>query len=918
MYLTLAINLKTFIFKTFSKLKRSRFTVPIILAILDALAFRSFLTRKFIFTTWDYSYPLSLNQAINSLKSTLYLVGDNYGLGFSDNQLPMSFYYWLINLALIAVFGIHANKVLIFVGSMIAGIGMYRLLENLKLGKFTAAVFGFLYMFNPFLFSRLIAGHYDLFLAAAFLPFFYDRLQDFFHKPGSFKLLVVIVLFILSSMHPVMLSINLFLTSALFLYFLITGSYKGKRILSVFPLLLFIICTNLHWILPMAVNFRSGRPYLRGDLNTVNEAVNRMDKFVKTGSPIIYPIFFTNTSELATEYAYPVRQPFFWYSAQLIIIISILVYLLRIFRKVPKVFWFNTGIYLVFLVLTSGSGNPVGKFIYRVLLSRLTPIFLVFSNSNRFLIGAIFAFTVVSAIAVSGLIIRFRVSWWYKLLIIFVVIIRTLAYFDDSFFKRKPENSIMPLAYHLQKLKSEDAKILDIISSPKEYRIGFLPPYQLSPVSSIELNWGSQAQKGYNGDYFNGTSAGDTYQLYIISLLVQKQTQTLHIGKMLGLANVGEIIFPQYDNYYYFWPFGTHSRTKFSGGLFNSDQSLERNINLQTDLISSEYNRIKLYKNNYNLPRIYGFNRIFGIVGGYEVLKDIAADSGFNFAEDNITFIKQTSLTDFMSLDGYILKDNDLSPLLFKSADAKYRADIMKNPRYQLTGYFRGEPEIAAIPAKEKGILLQKGNYELKSNAGGGDNVVLLIRFIQKPDNFIVNGQRLDLTSVRNNSGKSFIVKNNGSVNISIQDRYITIEDFFILPFPVYRELLNKAELLVRSKPFINYPAEVRDDGLNALLPQAPVSRIEEINHSLYTATFDRKFKYLYFSHRYNPDWELDLPAEKMPGGAGGIIFKPVTPQNRYRLVYHGQKYVSLGYILMFSAWIILLVMAILKKSRST
>jgi hypothetical protein len=87
------------------------------------------------------------------------------------------------------------EKALLFAILLLAGTGMYRLVDYLKrtdadtyhiVGSYVAGMF---YMINPFTYDRFMAGQYEVLLGYALLPWFVQRLLSFLASPDWHRIL---------------------------------------------------------------------------------------------------------------------------------------------------------------------------------------------------------------------------------------------------------------------------------------------------------------------------------------------------------------------------------------------------------------------------------------------------------------------------------------------------------------------------------------------------------------------------------------------------------------------------------------------------------------------------------------------------------------------------------------------------------
>lgn len=86
------------------------------------------------------------------------------------------------------------QKVMLFAILILSGTGMHRLMRFLRptdVSRWAAYAGGLLYMINPFVYSRFMAGQYSVLLGYAFLPFFVMSLLRFLRGPSLKTALVL-------------------------------------------------------------------------------------------------------------------------------------------------------------------------------------------------------------------------------------------------------------------------------------------------------------------------------------------------------------------------------------------------------------------------------------------------------------------------------------------------------------------------------------------------------------------------------------------------------------------------------------------------------------------------------------------------------------------------------------------------------
>jgi hypothetical protein len=103
-----------------------------------------------------------------------------YGFSNQYSILPLFAFLKFLSLLFSNEF---IQKSLFFFIYFVSGTSMYKLCpEEWGIGRYFA---GFLYMLNPFIYVRFLAGHWLILLAYAFSPIVIKSLNDFFESPST-------------------------------------------------------------------------------------------------------------------------------------------------------------------------------------------------------------------------------------------------------------------------------------------------------------------------------------------------------------------------------------------------------------------------------------------------------------------------------------------------------------------------------------------------------------------------------------------------------------------------------------------------------------------------------------------------------------------------------------------------------------
>ncbi|MCZ7370638.1 MAG: hypothetical protein O8C66_09020 [Candidatus Methanoperedens sp.] len=141
------------------------------------------------------------------------------------------------------------QKLIFFIIFFLSGISAYKLCpEEWGIGRYFA---GFLYMINPFVYVRFLAGHWLLLLAYAVTPFVIKGFMDFFASPSTKR--AVYVAFLLTFVFALETHTPFLLLIVFGIFFLMAVIEARKKIdLSKYAalVLLFLLILNSYWLVP--------------------------------------------------------------------------------------------------------------------------------------------------------------------------------------------------------------------------------------------------------------------------------------------------------------------------------------------------------------------------------------------------------------------------------------------------------------------------------------------------------------------------------------------------------------------------------------------------------------------------------------------------------------------------------------------
>ncbi len=893
-------------------MKRNRIILAVLL-VLTLLSLRGFVTGNIIFTTWDFAFPMSLPQVQSQLERSMSIITAQYSMGYADNQNPISFYFWLYIYPLIFVAAQHTAKILIGISLFLSGLFMYRLLRYLGVGLIIALVFSAYFMFNPFFYSRMIAGHYGVMAGVPFSVLYVHALIEWLspEKKSRYLFVVICLAFVLSSFHPMMMGVIGVLTTGIIAHAVYNSRERhtvvGKSVL----LGLCVILINAHWLVPMGANYFRDKPFFRGDLTVAEETVNRISKVEGSANPIWYPFFFYNRTGLDTEYVYPVHSKKLWFGAQILLAGMAVLGIVR--KKKREYTILFTGLFLTGMALTSGMGNPVGTWLYTYILSNLGPVFFEFSNSNRFLLLPIIGGSIFMALGVDGLLRKYQSrATLIAIVAILCVGIRVFSYFDNSLFI-KQNDLTTPYSYFTEPFGADEEYILGLFNEKSEYRKALAPPFQISPVGIGQINYGTMSGVSFINDFFNGYASENPFQHFVISAFASPQVPSQRLDLALSLANVSELYFPTYNKYYYFLDFGQYKNASNKETLYESNSSFERTLSMQTVLapnpLRSKPNVINVYQNPKVQPRIQGISSSYLLGGSYDLLFPVMQDERFSLANSTVMFARLTGKQGLLSSTDVVLPDSNTDELLYVLLDPLDIPQIMLEPRRQIKNYYRGEYVLAAIPGKRKGIVLEDGSYEIQLSQNT-EAAVALLHIATTSAVVKINGITVCQGTKECSPYHQLPLGSTSSATLTVHGGRLYLSDLFITGANRLKEKKTELQSYLNGKHIHIVETNTQtvrwatERGGSPILQ--PV-RFTRLTPDTYSANIPAGLSMLYFSQQFDEDWVIEgyPTVMKLPAGADGMLFILNGIVGQITIKHHVQSYVYLGYCITLSTWFI-------------
>ena len=173
-----------------------------------------------------------------------------YGLSNQYSVLPFFAFLDFLNIFFSSEL---IQKLLFFLIFLISGVSIYKLCpEEWGIGRYFA---GFLYMLNPFIYVRFLAGHWLILFSYAVTPIVIKAFIDFFESPSSKRSLIIALLltlvFFIDTHTPFLLLIVL---GVFYIVKMVESRKDAGRVLeisrSVVLVVLFLLFLNSYWLVP--------------------------------------------------------------------------------------------------------------------------------------------------------------------------------------------------------------------------------------------------------------------------------------------------------------------------------------------------------------------------------------------------------------------------------------------------------------------------------------------------------------------------------------------------------------------------------------------------------------------------------------------------------------------------------------------
>ena len=279
----------------------------------------------------------------------------------------------------------YSNNILFLIIFALGSFWFYKNFDsNEKIG--TAAVFGAILVFNPFIYSRIMMGQWGVAFSVITMPIFVYYLFEYFKSPTNRNIIFAVASFMLSSSFQ----FHFFVINSgmAFLYFLLNlynekfDKKPVKCISSFAKLIAILFLVNLYWIIPSIYLYATNQ-------NTIFEAIDESHlsffspKESQTGNTLfislaMYGAWRENGIILARDI---IPTPIFLLTLFVIVYLTITGFVANP-KNIENIFLLIVGVAGLFLA--TGVSHPWTSEFFKWSFNNI-PFFSGFRDSNKFL-----------------------------------------------------------------------------------------------------------------------------------------------------------------------------------------------------------------------------------------------------------------------------------------------------------------------------------------------------------------------------------------------------------------------------------------------------------------------------------------------------------------------------------------------------
>jgi len=561
---------------------------------------------------------------------------------------------------------------------ILAGSSMFVLCREIDFNYFISLIPSVFYMFSPVMYSRFVAGHLPIAFGYALLPLFVAFLLKSF-KGSPFRYIYIIIAGILFSVvceHPMLMGcafIILLVLSIIEAFSTTQKLYIAKVFFAIIGVFIFL---HSFWLIPFFIKYiegeqvaHGGLTYALGQITLQAEIPLRIMYLQSCSVPLIDSMRLLARQGLDVEFVFSSKNfpPLLWTLLSFFIpVLTFSALLFKPWKRDRRYFSFIL-VALLGIALVSGTKTPIGTFIYYQIFRRLGWVFGEFSNANRWNPLIALSYAVLLGFFFQGVPPRIFGKKLFLLALI-PVLIYVYPFWSGNLSRRILPGS-QPLSLLVTKINSQDEKVYNFLKNhPADFRVSYLPPATLSYVGEPKLSYEWTSFYSPKPEFMGQVTAGEPFSQFCVVTLFQQKLKSEYLGRVLGLASVRYIVFPQYDVYYTYLPVdGLNPAADISECVYDAENRLENTMSSQKDVPESsklaQLDTIKLYENKSWLPHIYLARNLTVVSGDFSGLVSMSFVDSLKFSQRGLIFSSMVGDRDILKIrelaGEYVLVNNN-------------------------------------------------------------------------------------------------------------------------------------------------------------------------------------------------------------------------------------------------------------------
>ncbi|MBI3742473.1 MAG: hypothetical protein HY257_12060 [Chloroflexi bacterium] len=523
---------------------------------------------------------------------------------------------------------------------------------------FWGTLAGWLYMFSPIVYSRIIAGHLDSLIGYSILPLvamlciqICIEIENGFSLPQR-KVIAAGIALGLTALHQ---SVFVLASGTVLVIFLLNAMRKQMRdfFFAVSIIFTIAILMNLAWILPFSIGFLSsgalGHGYSGGSQATLStEFIDRQSLWESTSTLVQQSIRLFAETGVRIEYINPLNglAATLWMLASFCVPLIAFALLLRRKNISPTILSLLL-IGLVGITLVSGAKFLSGIWVYQFLKTFVPPVWAEFGNTTRAFPLVALSLCALAPLAMQQFSTRIAIAfqhkhvhllfpnlWIRRAIVALGLLIWALPFLSGEITRPRWMNN-EPMALKVYAVSNEDRAVYDWLRrNPDQSRLSYVyPPWIPWGDSDWAWTWNVGAIPA-RSKFTPSKLLLDQWQPASDFSTLSSNTQA---GKLLGLAAVEYIVYP-HDRYFVETPDvypGQPTESilldAYPPRFQNLKPTYDAMLAAQKDFqpLALPFTKTTIYENKSYLPRIYAAPAATVIQGSSDSLPSLANTSYF-------------------------------------------------------------------------------------------------------------------------------------------------------------------------------------------------------------------------------------------------------------------------------------------------